>query len=211
MMVPRLPGPCQSWTNRTPRSTRRRAISSLTCRAVLPVQRRDGCRLLADIERIAGVHLHPVGELEGLNARLQRASRPPARLVLRLSWWSKSSCGAAAALVALVFGYFRSACRAACAASRCRCPDRPPAGNRSASSPHLLDRIAARAHGDKSRQVLILGAKPIDHPGADARTHLRLAAVHEHQARLMIRYIGVHRSDDGRYRRCAPPSCGRVR
>ena len=62
----------------------------------------------------------------------------------------------------------------------------------------LLDRIAARAHGDEAGQVLILGAQPIGDPRAHAGPDLAgVAAIHQHQRRLVIRHVGVHRANDG--------------
>ena len=57
-----------------------------------------------------------------------------------------------------------------------------------------FNRISTGAHGDKPRQILILCAEAICHPGAGRRTHEpRIAAVHQHQRRLVIGHIGVHR------------------
>jgi hypothetical protein len=62
----------------------------------------------------------------------------------------------------------------------------------------ILDRKAAGAHGEKARQVLVLGPQAIQHPGADAGPRLdRVAAVHEHQRRFVVGHLGVHRADDG--------------
>ena len=62
----------------------------------------------------------------------------------------------------------------------------------------VLDRVAAGAHRDEAGQVLILGAQAVQHPRADARPRLhRVAAVHQHQRRLVIRHLGVHRADHG--------------
>ena len=61
----------------------------------------------------------------------------------------------------------------------------------------LLDRVAAGTHGDEAGQVLVLGAQAVGHPRAEARPRQAgLAAVHQHQRRLVIRHVGVHRADD---------------
>ena len=61
----------------------------------------------------------------------------------------------------------------------------------------VLDRQAVGAHGHEAGQVLILRAQPVHHPGADAGTRLHgVAAVHQHQRRLVVGHLGVHRADD---------------
>ena len=60
----------------------------------------------------------------------------------------------------------------------------------------LGDREPARAHHDEPGQVLIFRTQPVKHPGPDARPRLpRFAAVHQHQRRLVIGNVGVHRAD----------------
>ncbi len=60
----------------------------------------------------------------------------------------------------------------------------------------LGDREPAGAHHDETGQVLVLRTQAVEHPGADARPRLpRFAAVHQHQRRLMIGDVGVHRAD----------------
>ena len=62
------PAPCQTWTKRTPRSSSRRAIRHLPGLRAGAVHVADVLRLAADVERVGRVHLHAVGQLEGLDA-----------------------------------------------------------------------------------------------------------------------------------------------
>ncbi len=58
--------------------------------------------------------------------------------------------------------------------------------------------IAAGTHGDEGRQVLVLRAQSVGHPGTDAGPDQpRVAAVHQQQRRFVVRHVGVHRADDG--------------
>ncbi len=60
----------------------------------------------------------------------------------------------------------------------------------------FLDRVA-RAHGDEGGQILIVGPQAIRQPGAEAGANQpRFAAVHQQQRRLVIRHVGMHRTDD---------------
>ncbi len=61
----------------------------------------------------------------------------------------------------------------------------------------VLDRISAGAHGDEAGEVLVFRAQAVGDPGAHAGAgDLLIAAVHEHQRRLMIGDFGPHRSND---------------
>ena len=61
----------------------------------------------------------------------------------------------------------------------------------------FLDRIAAGAHGDERRQILVLRAQAVSEPRAHAGADQPgLAAIHQQQRRLVIRHVGVHRADD---------------
>ena len=75
------PSPCQTCTNRTPRSTSRRAMR--ICRPCTPGPyiSRMWLRLAADIEGVGRFHLHAIGQLEGLHAgfELRRRRRAVAR------------------------------------------------------------------------------------------------------------------------------------
>ena len=87
------PAPLQTWTKRTPRSSSRRVISS--CRPCVPgaVQLADRLRLAADVEGVGRLGLHPVGQLERLDAgfELRRRRRGRARCCA-LSAATRSSC-----------------------------------------------------------------------------------------------------------------------
>ena len=55
------------------------------------------------------------------------------------------------------------------------------------------DRVAARAHDEEAGQVLVLRAQAVKDPRAQAGPGLAgLAAVHEHERRLVIGHVGVH-------------------
>ena len=60
-----------------------------------------------------------------------------------------------------------------------------------------LDRIATRAHRHEAGEILVFRSQAVGHPsprgGADKPT---ISAIHEHQRRLMVGDVGVHRADD---------------
>ena len=60
-----------------------------------------------------------------------------------------------------------------------------------------LDRIATRAHRHEAGEILVLCPQAVGHPrpggGADEPA---VTAIHEHQRRLMVGNVGVHRADD---------------
>ena len=61
----------------------------------------------------------------------------------------------------------------------------------------FLDRITAGTHGDEAGQILVLGAQAVRDPRADAGPALHgIAAIHQHQGRLVIGQLGLHRADD---------------
>ena len=54
-----------------------------------------------------------------------------------------------------------------------------------------------RAEHDVARQVLVVGAETVGEPRADRRpAHLRVAGVHHQHRRLVVRNVGVHRTDE---------------
>src|SRR5262249_22785682 len=61
----------------------------------------------------------------------------------------------------------------------------------------LLDGVTAGAHGDEARQVLVLAAQAVRDPRPQAwPDQPRFAAVHQHQRRLVVWYVGLHGADD---------------
>ena len=59
------------------------------------------------------------------------------------------------------------------------------------------DGIAAGTHRDEAGKVLVLAAQAVRHPGAHAGPRQpAVAAIHQHQGRLVIGNIGVHRTDN---------------
>ena len=63
--------PAYTCTNRTPRSTSRRATSSFAPDLGVAVQLADLLRLLGDVEGVGRLGLHPERHLERLDARLE--------------------------------------------------------------------------------------------------------------------------------------------
>ncbi len=62
----------------------------------------------------------------------------------------------------------------------------------------ILDGHAAGAHGDEAGEVLVFGAETVEDPGAEAGAGLdAVAAVHEHEGRLVVGDLGDHGPDDG--------------
>jgi hypothetical protein len=62
----------------------------------------------------------------------------------------------------------------------------------------ILDRHSAGAHGDEAGQVFVLSAEAVEHPGTEARPGLHaIAAIHEHEGRLVVGHLCVHRTDHG--------------
>ena len=59
------------------------------------------------------------------------------------------------------------------------------------------DRIATGAHGDEARQVLVFRAQAVSDPGPHARAlQAAISAVHQHERRLVVGHVGVHRPND---------------
>ena len=57
----------------------------------------------------------------------------------------------------------------------------------------FLDRVAAGAHGDETRQVEIFSAEAVGYPGTHARPDLaRISTVQQQQGRLVVGNIRVH-------------------
>src|SRR5579862_6233413 len=76
---PRNRKPFGTFTARAPRRDNSQELSRLGARAVkVP----NGFRFLGNVERVRRVHLHPVGELKGLNAGFELAVLGPAPRML---------------------------------------------------------------------------------------------------------------------------------
>ena len=61
----------------------------------------------------------------------------------------------------------------------------------------LLDRVAAGAHGDEAGEVLVLRPQAVGDPRAHAGPrHLRVAAVHQHERRLVVGDLRLEGTDD---------------
>ena len=96
---------------------------------------REWLRLARHVKRIGRIHLHPVCELEGLNARFQLRHRPGRCFrAARFSCSRRSSWRRCSTAKHSCCECSRSAFRCPCCWSRCRCPDRRRAENRTANS-----------------------------------------------------------------------------
>ena len=156
----------------------------------------DRLRLLGDVERVGGLGLHPVRQLERLDARLELGLAAAAVEVPPVELGQQVELGALGLRAdravpdvrdqLLDLGVLAVDVRALV----------DPGQERRLPVLRLGDREAARAHHDEAGQVLVLRPEPVEHPRADARPGLpRLAAVHQHQRRLVIGDVGVHRAD----------------
>ena len=153
-------------------------------------------RLAADVERLGRLGLHAEAQLERLDAGLQRgivlpglqmASVEPVQQVELLALLRRCDAIVANVLDELldrrVLGVDVRALEDA---------------RQKAGLPVLrfLDRVAVGAHGNKRRQVLVFAAQAVAQPRAEAGPNLPgVAAVHEHQRRLVVGHVGVHRAD----------------
>ena len=62
----------------------------------------------------------------------------------------------------------------------------------------FLDRVAAGAHGDEAGEILVFGAEAVGDPRAEGGAReAGVAAVHQHERRLVVGNVGVHRADHG--------------
>ncbi len=154
-------------------------------------------RLVGDVEGVGGFHLHAVGQLEGLDSRFDGAVvrvgalvgciQPAQQVELR------SLCAGGLVIVADVLDQFFDA-----GVLRVDVGALIDAGQETAAPVFgFLDRVAAGAHGDEAGEVLVFGAQAVGDPGADAGAgHLGVAAVHQHERRLVIRHLRLHRAND---------------
>lgn len=62
----------------------------------------------------------------------------------------------------------------------------------------FLDRVAAGAHGYEAGEILVFGAEAVGDPRAEGGAReAGVAAVHQHERRLMVGNVGVHGADHG--------------
>ena len=158
----------------------------------------DGGRFAGQIEGVAGFHLHAEGQLERFDARLQSRIRSVVVPVGGIERGQK---------IQLPALHARGGVRAAdildeplhVAVLRIDERSLEHAGQEG-RLPVLgvLDGQAAGAQRDEARQVLVLGTEPIQRPGSEAGPWLHaVAAIHEHERRLVIGHLRVHGADDG--------------
>ena len=183
--------------NRTPRSSSRRVISNWRPCVPDPYMARIGSRLAADVEGLGRLGLHPVGQLERLDPRLEGRVVAAAGRVqcvepvhqVELPPLGLGALGVVADVLDEL-GHVGMLGVDVRALERAGQEPRPPVLD-------AHDRQPAGAHGDEAGQVLILRAQAVGDPRAHAGPGLPpLAAVHQHQRRLMIGHVGVHRADD---------------
>ncbi len=150
-----------------------------------------------DIEGVGGFHLHPIGEFKGLYPGLQGAFvLPPFRVPtvhlldeIQLAALRFGRDGPVADIgnQLIDLGELRIDVRSLVTS---RQEGRLPVLG-------VLDRVAARTKDDERGKVLVLGSQTVREPRADARAgQTGLAAVHQHQRRLVIGNVRVHRADD---------------
>ena len=161
-----------------------------------PVHRADRLRLLGDVERLGRLRLHPVRQLERLDPGLELGL---AAVTVQMAAVQLAQEVELAALGLRADGVVLDVRDQLLdlAVPAVDVGALEDAGQeRRLPVLRLGDREPAGAHHDEARQVLVLRPQAVEHPRADARPRLpRLAAVHQHQRRLMIGDVGVHRAD----------------
>src|SRR5579859_3436400 len=196
MVVPRLAGAVPDLHEANAALEQAAGNEHLAGLGALAVHLADGLRLEADVKGVGGVHLHAVGQFKGLDARLdlrvflalllvtlvellQKIELPPLfrqRNVIVFDVLDQL-------LDLRVLGIDVSSL------INSRQKTRLPVLR-------FLDGIAAGAHRDESRQVLVVRTQAVGDPGTHAGADLtRVPAIHQHQRRLVIGNIGVHRAD----------------
>ncbi len=151
-----------------------------------------------DVEGIGRVHLHSVSQFKGGNSRLQLFIINASLLMLLIEPSQQIQ------LSPLLCGRNRKIANVLnqiVDLSMLRIDVGPLVDTRQESALPILrflNGIAARAHGDESGEILILRSQAIGDPGPHRRSNQpSLATVHQHQGRLMVGGIRMHRSDDG--------------
>ena len=164
----------------------------------LAVHLQDVGRLLADVEGIGRLELHPVGKLEGTDPRLDR------RLAGALVEMAGIERAEEVELLLLAVG---AEARIAdvvdeLAGVGLRGVDmRSLEGPREEGAPPVArppDRHSAGHQRDEAGEVVILLPHAPGQPGAEAGAHLpHVAGVHQHQRHLVVGKLDMHRTDDG--------------
>ena len=163
----------------------------------LAIHRADVRRLLADVERVRRLHLHPVGQLEGCDARFELSLARTGRRVALVQGAEQIQLRS---LVAdgnlLVVDVLDEPLDARLGGVEVGALE--DAGEKGALPVlRLLNRVAARAHRDEAGEILVLRAEAVSDPRAHARARqARVAAVEQHERRLVVGHVRVHRADD---------------
>ena len=156
----------------------------------------DVLRLLLDVEGVGGRHLHPVGQLEAGDPRLEVVVLgagllvPPVELGQEVELPPLVGLGhdRVADVLDQVLGLLLAGVDVGPLVDAGQ-EGRSPVGD-------VGDRQAG-AHGDVAGQVLVLGPHPVGQPGPHARAREPLvAAVHQPHRLFVVGRIGVHRADD---------------
>src|SRR5437762_11166299 len=167
MVVPRLPGAVPQLDETDALFQQAPRDQNLSRVNALAIHGPDVRRFLADVEGIVGLHLHPIGKLERLNARLESRVLPTALFMFLVELVQEVELPALllkrSVVVADVFDELLEL-------RVLRVDERSliHAGQES-GTPVLgfLDGITARTHREESRQVQVLRAEPERHPGTD--------------------------------------------
>ncbi len=197
VVVPRLPRPVPDLDEAHALFDQAPGNQQLARLGALAVHFANVFGLARDIERVGGIHLHPVSQFEGLDARFE--------LRVLLAFLLMALVERLQQLELLVL--FRQRGEVVFDVldelldPRVLRVDVSALENsrQETGLPVLrfLNRIAARTHHDETRQVLVLGAQTISDPGTHARPDQpRFAAVHQQQRRFVIGNVGVHRPND---------------
>jgi hypothetical protein len=156
----------------------------------------DVLGLAREVEDVDRLHLHAVGELEGLDAGLELSVPAPGLLVAPVEG------GEEVELAPLLVGRAHGVADVAdelldVLVLGVEIGPLVGAGQEGGLPVlGLLDRIPSGAHHDETREVLVLAAEAVGDPGAHARAHQpRVAAVQQEQRGLVVGHVGVHRAD----------------
>ena len=159
------------------------------------VERPHRRRLARQIEGLGGLHLHPEGHLKGVDAGIEPSIAAGLAVggiellepVELMPLHGSARMWAANVLDELLdFGVLRVDRRPLeRAGEKARLPVVGP-----------LHRMAAGTHRHEPGKILIFRPQAVEDPAPDARPRLDgVAAIHEHQARLMVGHLSMHRAD----------------
>ena len=153
-------------------------------------------RFTVHVERIGRLHLHPVRQLERLDACLELSVLLPAICVPAIERLNEielpALCRERQPTIFYMLDEFID--------RRVLGVDMRALVNAGEKTGlpvlRFLNRVTAGTHDDETRQILVLAAEPVRDPRAHAWSdEPRLATVHQHERRLVVGHVGVHRAD----------------